>query len=326
MSDLVEESDSLGPFTVLLQSGQHPMSLYYFKLEVLDRYFNDPRYYVRFFDFGGRIGVREDYNGSHALDEPDRIRLQRFGLAYSEDKTRGLGVFLVRLTGLTASHQLHWQLHQIQSGYKIVPDYYRTSIEALPPEFTSAYQAFLHEQITINAMARDMGKPNLFRETFPELRDRPSQFNLILRPTWRRYSDFIQVVDKLLSDNIDRDFFRGDISLQREIHRSDGRVEVLGQGTITLLKIWLESKFPSDIRYIADEVITPLRKIRGLRQNPAHTISPDDYDPSYFDKQNELILAAYGCLLSLRKLLHTLPELEQFKTPDWLDEAQVVVY
>jgi hypothetical protein len=89
------------------------MSLYYFKLEVLDRYFDDPRYYVRSYEFGGRIGVREDCGGTNPLDEEDHINLQSFGLAYSEYRSRGLGVSLARLNNLTPTHQAHWQLHQV---------------------------------------------------------------------------------------------------------------------------------------------------------------------------------------------------------------------
>jgi hypothetical protein len=187
MSDLVPSSESPGPFTALIRSGQHPMSHYYFKLDVLDRYFDDPRYYVRFYDFGGRIGVREDYSGPNPLDEEDHINLQSFGLAYSENRIRGLGVYLTRLNSLTPTHQAHWQLHQVHSGYRIVPDYYRTSIEGEFPEFTSAYEAFLLEQVTLSEMSSVMSKPDLFQHTFPESRDRPSQFNLILRPTKKRF-------------------------------------------------------------------------------------------------------------------------------------------
>ena len=199
--------DTNGPFTKLLQSGRHPMSLCFFKLEVLERYLNDPRYYVRFYDIGGSLGVEETYKGSSPLEEQDRIHLQSFGLAYSPDKIRGLGVYLCRLDELTPSHQQYWQLYQVESGYGIVHHYYRTNIEALPPEYISVYQAFLLEQVTINDMSEVIGKPKLFNKIYQEFQDRPKEFSLFLRPTRNNYTTFIHVLDKMLSDNMNKEFF-----------------------------------------------------------------------------------------------------------------------
>jgi hypothetical protein len=50
----------------------------------------------------------------------------------------------------------------------------------------------------------------LFRETFDEEK-RPLEFATMLRPTRRQYLEFAQVLDKMLSDNVNRDFFKGDI-------------------------------------------------------------------------------------------------------------------
>ena len=302
------------------------MSLYFFKFQVLERYLNDPRYDVGFYDFGGSIRVQETYTGSTPLEEQDRISLRSFGLAYSADRTRGLGVFLVRLDQLTPSHQRHWQLYQVESGYKIVADYFRTSIEGKPPEHISIYQALLLEQVTINDMALSIGKPKLFRRTYQEFQDRPKELSVFVRPTRANYSAFVHVLDKITSDNMNKEFFKGDIPLTRDIRRRDGKVEVQQSGTVVLLESWLDLRFPYSTDYIEEEIIRPLKDIRKLRQRPAHGLSDDEYDENYYDLQARLISTTYGSVASLRQLISTFPELAGFSTPAWMNEDRVVVY
>jgi hypothetical protein len=43
----------------------------------------------------------------------------------------------------------------------------------------------------------------------------------------------------MMSENINRDFFQGEISQDKEIKRDDGKIEVVKKGTITLLEEWL---------------------------------------------------------------------------------------
>ena len=45
-------------------------------------------------------------------------------------------------------------------------------------------------------------------------------------PTSNNYEQFGLTLDKLLSDNINRQFFKGDIPLEQEIIRGEGLVEV----------------------------------------------------------------------------------------------------
>jgi hypothetical protein len=97
-----------GPFTKELAQGAHQMEPIYFRLEVLERYRNDPRYQVRYFDFGGGIHVLAQSQGADILSESDRIKVQRFGLAYQADGTRAIIVFLYRIAELSLEHQLYW--------------------------------------------------------------------------------------------------------------------------------------------------------------------------------------------------------------------------
>ena len=156
------------PYSELLKSDQHPMRPHYFKLEALERYWEDPRYNLRFLDIAGSISVQEQYQGANPLEEEDRISMQCFGLAYGPNHSRGICVYLVRLDRLSPSHQQRWQGYEVPSGYGMVNDYYLTSIEGTLPEHISAYQAFLIEQILINELAKMIAKPVLSRNTISE--------------------------------------------------------------------------------------------------------------------------------------------------------------
>src|SRR5260370_5103698 len=137
-----------------------------------------------------------------------------------------------------------------------------------------------------------IGKPPLFRSTFEETK-RPLEFSPMLRPTLRNLQEFALTLDKMLSDNLNRDFFRGDIPLEDKVTAADGSVEVRQLGTITLLERWLNARYRSrDEEEIGNEVVEPLRKVREARQPTAHSLSQDAYDLSLPYTHDALLAAA----------------------------------
>ena len=90
--------------------------------------------------------------------------------------------------------------------------------------------------------------------------------------------EFVHLLDKMLSENMNKRFFTGDVPLEETIHRRDGRIEVRQRGTLTVLDEWLHKtvRFQDEAPYRA--IIGPLRQIRKLRQRPAHAVLRDDYD------------------------------------------------
>lgn len=83
-----------------------------------------------------------------------------------------------------------------------------------------------------------MGRPPLFRNDFTD--DRPRGFGLILRPTRRNYGDFIHLLDKMISENINRKFFVGTgLTLFSKTPKQDGTVESRPKGSLALLEEWL---------------------------------------------------------------------------------------
>jgi hypothetical protein len=63
----------------------------------------------------------------------------------------------------------------------------------------------LGEMEQINELARLMGKPPLFREMYQDDK-RPRGFGYLIRPTAREFTSFVGLLDKMLSDNINRRF------------------------------------------------------------------------------------------------------------------------
>ncbi len=171
-----------------------------------------------------------------------------------------------------------------------------------------------------------IGKPPLFKKTFEEY-DRPLEFSPMLRPTVRNFQEFAHTLDKMLSENLDRDFFRGDIALEDREATSDGTVRVVPLGTITLLQRWLRARYRNrDGEDKSGEVVQPLRDVRSARQPGAHTLSQDEYDPSLPQRQDDLLGQVTITLQKLRLILTSHPKAKGYAAPEWLDSNKIVFY
>lgn len=72
-------------------------------------------------------------------------------------------------------------------------------------------------------------------------RDVPSEsggvrkFGFLVRPTHSEFNDFVLMLDKVMSDNINKEFFRDDVASESEEERADGKVVVRAKGTVQML-------------------------------------------------------------------------------------------
>ena len=158
--------------------------------------------------------------------------------------------------------------------------------------------------------------------------DRPRDFQPMLRPTRRNLHDFAPLLDKMASDNLNKDFFRGDIPLEEEKERSDGKIEVQPIGTLNLLRNWLQRYYrTADGEDVSEEVVEGLKKIRRLRQKPAHSIQDDDFDQTLPREQDSLVEAVLLSFTKLRLILSTHPKArDKYEAPSWLDRENIVFY
>lgn len=294
------------PFDLELAQGCGQLEYRVFDLSVLEHYRNDPRYTYETNFIAGSISIQDKYYQSASMPEHDQVLLQTFGFAHDETFNRAVAVFLRYLAELSPEHQRIWHAKLLRGNYKLHPDYYRGSILGEWGTRISIFEAFTLELDVINQMAERMGRPVLFKESFSS--ERPRAFGFLLRPTLTEFNAFVLLLDKMLSDNISKDFFLNEIPYEEDHPRPDGKIVVRQKGTIALLEDWLRKYFHTAEEEMIDDMFKGFRAVRKLRQKPAHAVNEDVFDISYFKTQRQLVIDAYDSLRTLRLALANHPK------------------
>ena len=294
------------PFTMELAKGAGQLDYRVFDLSVLEYYRNDPRYSYNTDFIHGQICIIDEFFGSDTIPERDQILLETFGFAYSRDFNRYVAVFLRYLANLSAEHQNVWAAKEVKGDIKLHPDYYASSILGSCGSRMSIFSAFTEELKIINEMSILIGKPELFRNSYDK--NTPREFGFLLRPTQAEFNNFILLLDKMMSDNINKKFFEGDVELETEEKRRDGKIIVRPKGTIQMLSEWINKYFrPADPKPL-EEMVNAFKKVRSLRQKPAHKVSIDSFDLELFKKQRDIIVNSYDAIRTLRQILANHPK------------------
>ena len=98
------------PFTKMLLDGQEQLKILFFNIEILESYFQDPRYEVFWSDYRGSIVVADEFYDDNLEGE----YIKDFGLGYHKEKLyeeRVVGVFLGDLADLSLNAQLKWKIN-----------------------------------------------------------------------------------------------------------------------------------------------------------------------------------------------------------------------
>ena len=144
------------------------------------------------------------------------------------------------------------------------------------------------------------------------------------RPTSHALEDFVHLLDKLTSENMNHDFFDANgISLSEEVQRRGGGVEVRDKGTIRLLEEFLRKHMRLEEPEIIDELLATLRKIRNRRQEPAHSVTENAYQRDLLTEQREMINRAYDAICSLRLMFMLHPKASRYVPPEWLQKGRI---
>ncbi len=292
------------PYTEQLALGEGQLDFRVFDLSVLEHYRNDPRYYYQTDFINGKISVTDEYYESELMADHDQVLLQTFGFAHDEDLNRVVAVFLRYLSDLSPEHQKIWKSKELSGDYQLHPDYLRNSMGHWGTSL-SIFEAFNQEMLLINEMAALMGKPPLFKNTYQH--DYPRNFGFLLRPTLAEFNAFVLLLDQLMSDNLNNKFFTPELELEEDHQRADGKVEVRRKGTISLLDEWVNHYFRPREPEPLERMLASFRKVRKLRQKPAHSVREDEFDKKYFHEQRSLIMGAYGAVRTLRLVLANHP-------------------
>jgi len=320
----VDRSRYVGkPYTLELALGAPQLVHRSFDLSVLEFYRNDPRYDYSTDDIHGSISIQSAH--LEVTKESDSVFLQTFGFCFDDDLNRFVAVFLRYLADLSPEHQQIWKAKEIGGRTRLHPDYYRTSVIGDWPERASLFEAFLDELRIINKMTVAAFGIPLFRNDFED-KDRPKGFGYLLRPTQKCLDDFVHLLDKMLSDNFNKDFFVGDLLLEERVERGPGEFEIVRKGTVQLLSEWLTKHFRVREGSGFEDVIRPIRKIRKLRQRPAHAIDNDRFDQAIAQEQRILIQDAYKSVRTLRLIFANHPKAKEVLVPDYLFKGEIWSY
>ncbi len=309
------------PYKQYLALGEPQLNYRSFDLSILEIYRNDPRYYYSNNDVSGKISIHDKYYQTDEIHERDQILLESFGFSYNGEMNRAVAVFLRYLADLSPEHQQLWKIKELISEYKLHPDYYRNSIIGDWGERVPIFDAFLKEMWLINQMSKAMGRSELFRQDFGEYgSEKPAKFGFLIRPTLEEYNNFILLLDKMLSDNIDRGFFKGEVSNEIEMERSDGKIEIKQKGTIQILDEWVRRFFRFYELTLWEKSISVFKNVRNQRQKPAHKIDDNVFDQNYFKEQRQIIMDAYGAVRTIRMIFENHPGVISagISVPAWL--------
>jgi hypothetical protein len=316
--------DADRPFTTRLRKGEPQLQPTFFEPSVLERYHSDPRYEFEVHNFGGHIAISGDYYESDQMPGRDKVIIQSFGYGRTEHDQPVVVVFLRYLSRLTSEHQKHWQGHQAPGSCRINSDYRNASVLGNWGEGLSIYEAFLEEFFHVNEICGLMGRPPLFRDTFRA--NRPRGFGPLLRPTRRNCEDFIHLLDKMLSENIDRQFFVGvGLRLEEQISRASGGIESRPKGSVRLLTEWLKKSVHFSDPTLIDYALGPMKWIRKLRRNPAHKIQDDRFDTRYYKLQERILIRGYRALQCLRLILSSHPTANGYRVSAALEQEKIAL-
>jgi len=307
------KAEEVGLYTKQLRLGGSQIEHRFFRRQVIDRYKQDPRYRFGEWDYGGTIQISDEAYLDSSVPESDKVSIQSFGIAYTDKGEKVVAVILSDLGDLSVEHQRYWSSFEIKKKYALDSDYVRTDFEAEFSDRISIFSAFTQELEEINKICALIGEQPLFKKTF--VNDPPREFNWLTKPTTREYNSFIHTLDKMISENIDRDFFKGKIELNEEIQNDNGKVRVVSKGSIRLLEEYLAKYWRFPHPEPKNEMIRAFRNIRKARQKPAHVAVEDKYDITYPQQQRNLIFQAYRAIRTLRLLLMKHPKVKSYVPP-----------
>ena len=264
-------------------------------------------------------------NGSQPSSLNDQLEFVEFGFAYDESLNRAVAIFLRYLHDKNLEEQLLLAQYQVTGNFHLHPDYHRTSIIGDFPERMSIYDSFLEERWHINQISKIIGREPFYK-TETKAHERPSGFGILIRPTNKEYQDFVMLTDKLLSDDINRKFFKDDIIGSEQLTKSDGSKTEISLGTIAMLQNWLSKMVRLNEPDDATKMLAKMRLVRKVRQAPAHKLEDNSFDQHFLKKQRDIINAAFFAVRTLRMILENHPKARKYASeqiPDWLREGKV---
>lgn len=305
------------PFTLRLAKGEWQLRPYFFELSILAIYRNDPRYTYQTDDITGSIS----YVDEKLLNPSDQIFIQHFGFGFGDGGIRTVAVLLTDLAKLTPEHQQIWRAKMLGNYYKyrLHPEF-RRSILGDFYEKESIFSAFLKELEIIKQMSEQIDRIPLIKKTF-EYDEKPENFGFLILPTLREYELFCHTLDRMMSDNLNKEFFNDKIDPS---DLSEGEtMEKIDNQLIRKLEIWINKTVGFSDHEPKDEMFKVLRKIRKLRSVPGHSLFKNEWNLKFYEDQKKLVEQAYTAIRTLRLILTNHRSTRFVEVPDWLFKGEI---
>lgn len=312
-------------YTKLLALAYPHLSPRFFEIEVLERYANDPRFDFKFEDYSGKISCKYDENDNPIVREEDQVFLKSFGLGFDSKGNRLAVVYLRYLKDLTPEHQVIWKSKEVEGNCKILQEYHENTINGNWAFSHSIFSGFLGELKCLNDLSKVIFNQAIFKRDF-DGENRPKDFTFFFTPTLRNYYEFVGLLDKMISENIDKDFFKGKVELFDFEEIKNGYVERKQKGTIRLFEEWLTYIYKVDNSELLKDIFMPFKKVRAERQKPAHKISENEYDINYVELQKVLIRDCYNSMRILREIFKQHRKAHEFEIPEWLENGAIKIF
>lgn len=320
------------PFTKMLMQGTEQLRILYFSVDALEVYANNPQYTFQDHGYRGNICV----NGSANENDPIHSEyIQDFGIAYPKaephDQDRAIAVFLRDLSKLNYRAQCKWMGFLLPDQDEFLVNYGFIQNLVYGEWITEhwIFNSLLEEIKFINVLCQNIGIPQLFCNEYSMDTQELIGYRIILIPSLKNYYDFVSTLEKITINNLNYKTFQNAAPYIRPIKRkkSDGSLK----GSIEMLEEWMKqnylSSLPNGIDYFREDVSNTLRKIRKIRQAPAHELYSNQHDKGLYRKQNEHIREIYHAMEVLRLILSSHPLNKNIPLPDVLkDRTKIVVY
>ena len=317
------DSFSYAKYSKALALGEGQLSFRFFESDVIERYAADPRFLFSFEDFSGHISCKYDDDGNPIVREEDQVFVKSFGLGFDSAKNRVIAVILRDLGRLSPEHQIHWSAKELPATEcKVLSDYYDNAINGNWITVRSVFTALIDEINAIHTLTESIFGVPLFRKSL-DGDNRPRNFTFFFSPTTKNYYDFINLLDKYLSENINKAFFKDWLELEELKKTDDETFERIQKGTLRLLEEWISKVFRFASEDAPSELMAPLKKVRKERQKPAHKIIDNTFDTGLIDLQKEVIQSCYFSLGSLRRLLQSHPKASSVELNNAIDKDNV---
>jgi len=305
------------PFTMRLAMGEWQLRPYFFELGILAIYRNDPRYTYRTDDITGSIS----YADEKLLNPSDQVFIQYFGFGFGDGGVRAVAVLLTDLAKLTPEHQQIWKAKILDGYYKyrLHPEFQRSILGDFY-EKESIFSAFLKELEIIKEMSEKISGISLISKTC-DYDEKPENFGFLILPTLREYELFCHTLDRMMSDNLNKEFFKDKIS---ESDLSDGEtMEKIDNQLIRKLEIWITKTVRFSEHGPKDDMFRIFREIRRLRSKPAHSHFKNEWNLRFYEDQKKLIKQAYTAIRTLRLILANHRNTKSVEIPDWLFKGEI---